>query len=109
MTGRLIIVVVVAVVIDVFALIDLRYVDRARIRAFSKPVWALIIVLVPVVGALLWFLLGRGRPIRPAPTPVAPDDDPAFLERLREESAQDERIRRLEQELADLDDEQPDR
>lgn len=109
MTGRLLVVFVAAVVIDVFALIDLRYLERSRVRAFSKPVWALIIVLVPVVGAALWFLLGRGRRVRVVPLPPAPDDDPEFLSRLRLGSAQDERIRRLEQELADLDDEQPDR
>lgn len=109
MTGRLLAVLVIAVIIDVFALIDLRYIDRSRIRAFSKPVWAVIIVLVPVVGALLWFLLGRGRRLRPGARPIAPDDDPAFLRRLQEDSEQEERIRRLEQELADLDDDQPER
>ncbi len=109
MFGRLLAVIVVAVIIDVFALIDLRYIDRARIRSFSKPVWAVIIIVVPIVGALLWFLLGRGRAVPAAPRSTAPDDDPEFLRRLREESEEQQRIRRLEQELTDLDDDQPDR
>ena len=105
--SRLIIVAVAAVILDVFALIDLRFIDRTRIRTFNKLVWALIIILVPIVGALLWFFIGRssgGRGIsrRPARKPVAPDDDPAFLRRIREEQEAAERIRRLEQELADL-------
>ena len=109
MTGRLLAIVVIAVVIDVFALIDLRYIDRSRIRAFSKPVWAVIILVVPVIGAILWFILGRGRAVKRAPRQVAPDDDPEFLKKLREESEQQERIRRMEQELSDLDDDQPER
>ena len=109
MTGRLLAIVVIAVVIDVFALIDLRYIDRSRIRAFSKPVWAVIIIVVPVIGAILWFILGRGRAVKQAPRQVAPDDDPEFLRKLREESEQQERIRRMEQELSDLDDDQPER
>lgn len=105
--SRLIVVAVAAVILDVFALIDLRYFDAARIRTFNKPIWAVVIILVPIVGAVLWFLVGRGtggrglgrRPARP---PVAPDDDPEFLRRIREEQEAAERIRRLEQELADL-------
>ena len=77
-------------------------------RALPKPVWILVILL-PVVGALLWIILGkergsRGREARPV---VAPDDDPQFLANLRREEEQEERIRRLEQELADLDDDDP--
>ena len=109
MTGRLLALVVIAVVIDVFALIDLRYIDRSRIRAFSKPVWAIIIIVVPVIGAILWFLLGRGRAVKKAKRQVAPDDDPEFLKKLGEGSEYDERIRRMEQELSDLDDDQPER
>ena len=100
---------VVAVVIDVFALIDLRYLDRARVRAFSKPVWAIIIIVVPVIGAALWFFLGRGPKSRVLPRSVAPDDDPEFLRKLGDNSEQEDRIRRLEQGLADLDDDQPER
>ena len=36
---------------------------------------------------------------------VAPDDDTDFLRRLGQDAEQDERIRRLEQELAELDSE----
>jgi uncharacterized protein YigA (DUF484 family) len=35
---------------------------------------------------------------------VAPDDDPEFLNRLRRDRDQEARIRKLEQELAELDD-----
>jgi len=106
---RLLLLAVAAVILDVFALIDLAFFDGKRIRTFNKPIWAIIVIVVPIIGALLWFLIGRGRGIgrRPARAPVAPDDDPEFLRRIREEQESEERIRRLEQELAELEDEPP--
>ena len=106
--GRLLIFFVAAFILDVFALIDLILIDLRRVRAFPKIVWGIIIVLVPFIGALLWFFVGhewgtRGGERRT----IAPDDDPSFLKNLRRDEDQDERIRRLEQELADLDDDPP--
>ena len=61
-----------------------------------------------VTGALLWFLIGRA-PLRNRPVTrvVAPDDDPNFLQSIRRDEEAAERIRRLEQELAELDDDPP--
>ncbi len=106
--GRLLIFTAAALILDVFAIVDLVLIDRGRVRAFPKLVWVIIIVVVPFVGALLWFVIGhewgsRGGTRRV----VAPDDDPNFLKNIRRDEEQDERIRRLEQELADLDDDQP--
>ena len=78
-------------------------------------VWVFVIILVPVVGALLWLFIGRGSnrtsaPGRGVPRQVAPDDDPDFLKSLGRDRLQEERIRQMEQELADLDKpDQPDR
>ena len=106
--GRLLIFFVAAFILDVFALIDLILIDRRRVRAFPKIVWGIIIVLVPLVGALLWFFVGHGWGSRGGERrTIAPDDDPSFLKNLRRDEDQDERIRRLEQELADLDDDPP--
>lgn len=106
--GRLLIFAVAAVVLDIFAVVDLVIIDRARVRAFPKVFWVIIILVVPFVGALLWFLVGRDWGSRGGErTMVAPDDDPTFLRNLRRDEDQDERIRRLEQELADLDDDPP--
>ncbi|MGX5681048.1 PLD nuclease N-terminal domain-containing protein [Schumannella luteola] len=106
--GRLLVFGVVALVLDVFAVVDVVIIDRSRVRAFPKAVWIVIILAVPFVGALLWFIVGRSwGGGRPEPRVVAPDDDPAFLRNLRLQEDQDERIRRLEQELADLDDDTP--
>lgn len=79
-------------------------------RRLTRPWWVLIIVLLPIAGAILWFLLGRakpeggqrgpgrpgggggagGGPRRPR-GPVAPDDDPDFLRDLDRQLRDDER------------------
>jgi hypothetical protein len=101
---------VVAVAFMVYALVDCAMADRARVRGPRKWVWLLIILLLPVIGGILWFVIGRGRAPRRAEQyrSPAPDDDPAFLARLGRDADQDERIRKLEQELQDLDTDTPD-
>lgn len=106
--GRLLVLGVVALVLDAFAIVDVIVIEKERVRALPKAVWIVIILAVPFVGALLWFLVGRswGR-TKPERRVVAPDDDPAFLRNLKLQEDQAERIRRLEQELAELDDDNP--
>jgi len=84
----------------VYSVVDCAVQPRIRHRAVPKAVWMLIVIVFPVIGGALWFLLGR----IPAHAALrAPDDDPAFLSTLRTRSAQDDRIRQLEEELARLD------
>ncbi len=106
--GRLLLFAVAAVVLDLFAVIDVVLIDNRRVRAFPKVFWVIIILVVPFVGAILWFLVGRDWGARGGDRrTIAPDDDPAFLRDLSRDEEQDARIRRLEQELADLDDDPP--
>lgn len=77
-------------------------------RRLSRAWWVLIIVLLPVAGAVLWFLTGRARPEggqrgpgrpnggagggpRRPRGPIAPDDDPDFLRDLDRQLRDDER------------------
>ncbi len=94
----------------VYSIVDCALLSPTRHRGVSKPVWILIVVLLPVLGGILWFIVGRGRQ-RTAPVSTAPDDDLEFLGSIGSISDQDERIRRLEAELAALDaeDADPDR
>ncbi|GAA1221250.1 PLDc N-terminal domain-containing protein [Rhodoglobus aureus] len=103
---RLLVVLAFALVaVDVFAVVDVILIDRSRVRAMPKVLWVLVILLLPVIGVVLWFMLGKARSAGVGRTrTVAPDDDPDFLRKMRVKEEQDERIRRLEQELADLDD-----
>ncbi|WP_157930455.1 PLD nuclease N-terminal domain-containing protein [Glycomyces xiaoerkulensis] len=79
-------------------------------RRLSRVWWVLIIALLPIAGAVLWFLVGRakpeggqagppgrpggggmgGGPKRPK-GPTAPDDDPDFLRDLDRQLRDDER------------------
>lgn len=92
--------VIAAVVFTVFSVIDCAVQPATRHRGVSKR-WWIVITCVPVIGGLLWFLIGRAR--RSKGRAVAPDDDPAFLGSLDSVADQDERIRQLEEELAKLD------
>ncbi|WP_345751494.1 PLD nuclease N-terminal domain-containing protein [Microbacterium rhizophilus] len=109
MARLLIVLGIAAVVFWVFSIVDCAVQSPSRHRGVSKGAWIAIVVLIPVLGGILWFVLGRARK-QPPGRVVAPDDDPNFLGTLKGVSDQDERIRLLEEELARLDsetDEQP--
>jgi len=107
MARLFVIVPLVVLALDVFAIVDVIMTDDRRVRALPKVVWVLLIILLPLLGVILWFVIGKERGTRTDRRTVAPDDDPSFLRNLRRDDAQDERIRRLEQELAELDDDPP--
>lgn len=107
MTRALLILALVATAFWVYTIVDCAVQPPTRHRGVSKPVWILIVVLIPVLGGLLWLVVGRTRRSAIAAR-RAPDDDPEFLGRLGAISDQDERIRRLEEELAQLDAEDDD-
>lgn len=73
--------------LTVVALIDIITRDDSQVKHMPKLVWILLVVFLPLIGAILWFAigreypeggirLGRERPERPAQrhssTPVAP-------------------------------------
>lgn len=109
MARLLLILALVATVFWVYTIVDCAVQNPSRHRGVNKPAWLAIVILLPVLGGILWFLIGRGR----ATSNVvrrAPDDDPEFLGRMTASARaeQDERIRRLEEELAQLDSEADD-
>lgn len=100
--------VILTVVLLVAALVDVIRIDSSRVRALPKPLWVIIVIAVPIVGPVVWFFAGR-EPLqkrgngRYRDTPLAPDDDPAFLNKIARDKEQEQRIRDLEKRLADLD------
>lgn len=110
MARVIVVLIVIAVAFTIYTLVDVLMTERARVRGLQKPLWAVVVVLLPVIGGLLWLIVGKARrgPANRSRV-IAPDDDPEFLGTLRKEDVaqradQDERLRRLEQELSDLDD-----
>jgi hypothetical protein len=91
----------------IFAAVDVLLTEQWRARGVPKIVWFFIVTLFSPIGGIIWFWAGK-EPAEAAPPrrTLAPDDDKEFLRRMSAE--QDERIRRLERELAELDDDEPD-
>ena len=109
MARLLLILALVATAFWVYTIVDCALQSPSRHRGVNKPAWLAIVILLPVLGGILWFAIGRGRATQ-AVVRRAPDDDPEFLGRMTASARaeQDERIRRLEEELAQLDSEADD-
>src|SRR4051794_18123305 len=96
-----VIAVLVVLGVMVYAYVDCGRADARDLRLLPRPVW-LLVLLVPLVGAVAYLL--AGRPLRvtdePPVRPLAPDDDPEFLRRLdlerRRRQADEERRRQRE-------------
>lgn len=108
MTRFLIPLAILYIAFSVFSLVDVALIDRSRVRGLPKAGWIVLILVLPLVGGVLWFAVGRVRAsevgtVRPTRV-VAPDDDPAFLSGLGREKALEDRIAELEKELRELGD-----
>jgi Phospholipase_D-nuclease N-terminal len=87
----------VQLVLFVLALISCLSADR--VRNAPRLIWVLIILLVPLLGPLSYFLWGRPLPVRQEgspvrrrdPRPSSPDDDPDFLRKVDTEQARRDR------------------
>lgn len=101
-----------------FCIMDVIVTDSGVVRNLPKPVWLLLVLLIPDVGSLAWLIGGHpwasstashGLPSKgnhgrvstgrraPAPSQARnPDDDEEFLARLRAR-AEDQRRRGREQ------------
>jgi len=98
--------VIIVLLVFVYGLVDVIRTDGRYVRGISKPAWIVVMLLLPVLGAILWFFFGRpygGRAAQPAfPThPTAPDDDPEFLRNLevrRRKQSEAERLKKLREE-----------
>jgi len=87
----------VQLVLLVLALISV--LSAPRVRAMPRALWVLVILLIPVLGPLCYFVWGRPvspprekRPVqRGKPRPAAPDDDPDFLRSVDTEQSRRDR------------------
>ena len=90
----------------VYAVVDCSLTDPRRARGIPKGAWVIVILVLNIIGGALWFIVGKDRSEGRGRSriDVAPDDDPTFLRRIASDAEQEERIRQLEREIADLDD-----
>ena len=98
---------IVLVGLTLYALFEALMTPAHEVRSLPKWGWVAVVVLLPLVGPLLWLVLGRARvargTARPAPRgPGAPDDDEAFLRSLRVQRRQAVREQELDRRDAEL-------
>ncbi|MEV5437825.1 PLD nuclease N-terminal domain-containing protein [Streptomyces sp. NPDC052682] len=88
----------VPLALSVYAFIDCISTKDEDIRHMPKPLWAILVLLFPLVGSISWIIAGKKRTLaagRPRQW-VAPDDNPEFLRSLEEEKKRDEDPKRDE-------------
>lgn len=75
---------VIPLAVIVYAFIDVLLTPAHTTKRGPKYLWALAVLLLPVVGAVLWFLLGRPARLKKGSVAhmSAPDDDIEFLRDL---------------------------
>ncbi len=99
----------------IFTLVNVITTDQSGIRYLDKVVWVILVILVPLIGVILWWAIGRERtgtaevvPLgdprrheaRRAPQPALDDDDiDAQVEREIAFHENEARLRRLEAEV----------
>ncbi|MFC8367398.1 MULTISPECIES: PLD nuclease N-terminal domain-containing protein [unclassified Streptomyces] len=95
----------VPLALSVYAFIDCISTKDDDIRHMPKPLWAILVLLFPLVGSISWLIAGKKRhPAGPGGAVgsawsrgggrqqwVAPDDNPEFLKSLDEEKDKDDR------------------
>ncbi|MFI6014932.1 PLD nuclease N-terminal domain-containing protein [Streptomyces sp. NPDC051243] len=86
----------VPLALSVYAFIDCISTKEEDIRHMPKPLWAILVLVFPLVGSISWLIAGKKR--SPAAEGwsgvrdqrrrqrwVAPDDNPEFLKSLDED------------------------
>ena len=84
----------------VFAIVDIIMRDQSQVKHLPKTMWLILVILLPLLGTILWFAIGREWPERqsaPRPPQFAPwaSEPPAPPTAPRD-------ARSTEQQLADL-------
>ncbi|MFD3812041.1 PLDc N-terminal domain-containing protein [Rhodococcus sp. NPDC058639] len=109
----------IVMIVWVACLVDVIRADEHEVRNLPKPLWLMVVILLPMVGSVLWLLVGRPDGVGWSQTPASafpeynrpgrqagqqPETDEEFLRRCRERAEQQRRVareqekRRLERE-----------
>ncbi|WP_055524985.1 PLD nuclease N-terminal domain-containing protein [Streptomyces graminilatus] len=101
--------ILVPLALSIYAFIDCVTTQEKDVRFIPKPVWAILILLFPLVGSVSWLIIGRDRATAeriggaPGGRWVAPDDNPEFLKSLKDDDSHlrdwEADLRRREEEL----------
>lgn len=91
---------IVVLIVWIFSIVSCALTPESQVRGIPKWGWLILIVLLPLLGSVLWLAVGRtsGSPL-PRLRPAAPS---APAPRTYQAMTGDERIRRMEEDLARL-------
>ncbi|WKX71894.1 PLD nuclease N-terminal domain-containing protein [Streptomyces sp. XD-27] len=92
--------ILVPLALSIYAFIDCITTDEQDVRHLPKPIWAILVLLFPVVGSISWLIAGRQRTLAAGGGGgigrggrrggwVAPDDNPEFLKSLNDRQGKD--------------------
>lgn len=96
--------------LTLYTLLDALRTHQDQMRTFPKWLWIIAVIFFPVVGPILWLLLGRPRAVRapktrqsggfassrrgtPLPATSSPDDDEEYLRWLKTKADRQRRSR----------------
>jgi len=96
------------VALMVFALVDIIRRDDAQVKFMPKLVWLLLVVLLPFIGSVLWFGIGREYPeggirLERPERPARPKGSRAGTPSVPTASMNPRDTRTTEEQIADLD------
>jgi len=78
--------IIVLLGVYIASIIDVIRTPSLESRRLPVFVWLLIVILLPVLGGCIWWLLGRVWPDQGRKPVASPDDDPRFLRHLEDEA-----------------------
>lgn len=107
--------------LTLYTLLDALRTHQDQMRTFPKWLWIIAVIFFPVVGPLLWLLLGRPRAVRtpkpqqgggftgsrrgtPPPATSSPDDDEEYLRWLKAKAERQKRDRQRQESRDDATD-----
>ncbi|WP_267244970.1 PLD nuclease N-terminal domain-containing protein [Streptomyces sp. PR69] len=105
----------VPLALTIYAFIDCLNTPEDEAKHLPKIAWVFIILLFWIVGPVVWLAAGKTRRVAAngrtpsewhrgrRPKWVAPDDNPEFLQSLRDEKQRQERPRKSNQEESEQD------
>lgn len=101
----------ISVALTIYTLIECARSEARDVRSLPKPAWFAVLIFLPLVGAALWFSLGRplSAQYNNVPTTKAPDDDEDFLRQLevwRRQQQREAELNQREEQLKRLEEEQ---
>ena len=88
---------VAIIILMVLVLVDIITKDQSQIRNLPKMVWILLVIFLPIVGSIVWFMAGREYP---APRENVSFGDPRRVETPRPERSVEDEMAALDAEIA---------